>query len=503
MPADIFIAFAYTHCGMKKLTNKCKDNVELLKNILTSEDILVFGFETKDGAACAAVYADGMTDKALLGEQIARPLSAENAPGTADEAAKLLQAPEIKKEKDAAKIADEVLAGNTALFIDGVSEALIAGMKKLSMRAIMEPPGAVAVKGPREGFIEDLKTNMSLVRNRLRTPKLQFKTLTAGKQSKTAIAVGWLEGIADEEIVKKIENKIGCIEIDGIPDSSYVAKFLAERPGSLFKPAGTTEKPDVLAAKMLEGRVAVLVDGSPIALTLPYLLVEDFQGAQDYFVSPYRASVSRMLRFLGIFISVFLPAFYVAAQLFKLQILPLSFLLTISGSIQGIPLSPSLELFFLLLVLEILIEASVRMPKYVALALSVIGALVLGDTAVKAGLVSSSAIIITALSGISAYTVPDLVGTTSILRIVFVVVAGSIGTYGVVLMTALILYYLVTADAYGAPMLAPFSPIVRRDLKDSLVKTSLYGLDKRPEVFKTKNETRLKNEGTKVNHGQN
>ena len=254
---------------------------------------------------------------------------------------------------------------------------------------------------------------------------------------------------------------------------------------------------------MLEGRVAVLVDGSPIALTLPYLLVEDFQGAQDYFVSPYRASASRILRFLGVFISVFLPAFYVAAQLFKLQILPLSFLLTISGSIQGIPLSPSLELFFLLLVLEILIEASVRMPKYVALALSVIGALVLGDTAVKAGLVSSSAIIITALSGISAYTVPDLVGTTSILRIAFVVVAGSIGTYGVVLMTALILYYLVTADAYGAPMLAPFSPIVRRDLKDSLVKTSLYGLDKRPEVFKTKNETRLKNEGAKVNHGQN
>ena len=486
---------------MKKITDSCEDNVKLIKSILTSQDILVFAFETKDGAPCAAVYADGMTDKALLGEQIARPLSQAEAPKTPKDAAKLLQAPEIKEEDDPDKLADEVLAGNTALFIDGVCGALVAGMKKLSLRAIMEPPGAVAVKGPREGFIEDMKTNMSLVRNRLRTPKLQFKTLTAGRQSKTAIAVGYIEGIADEKVVSEIEKKIGSIDIDGIPDSSYVAKFLAERPYSLFKAAGTTEKPDVLAAKMLEGRVAVIVDGSPIALTLPYLLVEDFQGAQDYFVSPYRASVSRLLRFIGVFVSIFLPAFYVAAQLFKLQILPLSFLLTIAGSIQGIPLSPSLELFFLLLVLEILVEASVRMPKYVALALSVIGALVLGDTAVKAGLVSSSAIIIMALSGISAYTVPDLVGTTSILRIAFVVVAGSIGTYGVLLMTALVLYYMTTADAYGAPMLAPFSPLVRRDLKDSLLKTSMYGLRKRPKVFKTKNETRLNAEKEET-HGQ-
>lgn len=477
---------------MIKTTEKCKNNAEKLKKILTSEDILVFSFEMKDGTLCAAVYTDGMTDKALLGEQVARPLSEENAPADAKEAAKLLQAPESKTQTDVCEIANEVLSGNTALFIDGIPEALILGLKKLSMRAVMEPPTAIAVKGPREGFIEDLKTNMSLVRNRLQTPKLQFKTLVAGKQSRTKIAVGYIEDIADEQTVQKIIGKIEKIDIDGIPDSSYVGKFLAERPNSLFKPTGTTEKPDVLAAKMLEGRVAVLVDGSPIALTLPYLLTEDFQGAQDYFVSPYRASVSRFLRFLGVFVSVFLPAFYVSAQLFKLQLLPFAFLLTISGSIQGIPLSPGLELFFLLLVLEILIEASVRMPKYVALALSVIGALVLGDTAVKAGLVSSSAIIIMALSGISAYTVPDLVGTVSILRIVYVVVAGSIGTFGVLLLTALILYYLVTSDAYGSPMLAPFSPLIARDLKDSLFKASLFGLDKRPKVFSVKNERRLK-----------
>ena len=202
--------FAYTLCEMKKLGKKCKDNVKLIKSILTSEDILVFAFETADGAACAAVYTDGMTDKALLGEQVARPLAAERAPANAKQAAKCLQVPECKEENDFTKMAEEVLAGNVALFIDGIGGALILGLKKISLRAIMEPPSSIAIKGPREGFIEDIKTNMSLLRNRLQTPKLRFYNLVAGKQSRTKIAVGYLDGIADEKTVQKIVKKIEC-----------------------------------------------------------------------------------------------------------------------------------------------------------------------------------------------------------------------------------------------------------------------------------------------------
>ncbi len=477
---------------MKNFTSSCKKNTAALKALLTSEDILVYTFCTKDGKECAAVYADGMTDKALLGEALARPLAAGDAPPSAGEAAKRILCPESKLLQSPCEAAREVLAGNAVLFVDGAEGALAAGLKKISLRAVAEPPGSIAVKGPREGFIEDLKTNMALVRNRLKTPRLIFKTLTVGRQSGTAVAVGYLDGIADGKIAAKIEERIRAIDIDGVPDSSYVAKFLAERPLSLFKPAGTTEKPDVLAAKMLEGRVAILVDGSPIALTLPYLITEDFQGAQDYFASFYRATASRLIRFFAVCLSLFLPAFYVAAQLFKLQLLPLGFLLTIAGSVRGIPLPPGAELFFLLVVLEILIEASIRMPKYVALALSVTGALVLGDTAVKAGLVSSSAIIIMALSGIAAYTVPELVGTVSLLRLVYVVVAGSLGPFGVLLLTALILIDLVTSDAYGCPPLAPFSPLVKKDLKDSVLKAPLANMRERPAVFGTKNKTRLK-----------
>ena len=368
---------------------------------------------------------------------------------------------------------------------------IILGTKKVALRAVSEPQTSIAVKGPREGFIEDIKTNMGLIRRRFKTPDLMFVMLEAGRRSGTAVAIAYLKGIADERVVKKAEERIRAADIDGVPDSSYIAKFLAERPRSLFKQAGTTEKPDILCAKMLEGRIAVLVDGSPIVLTLPYLLAEDFQSAQDYFVSPYRATASRWLRMGAACTAVFLPAFYVAAELFRLRLLPFDLLMTVAGGVRSIPLSPGLELFFLLLVLEVLIEASVRMPKYVALALSVIGALVLGDTAVKAGLVSSPAIIIVALSGISAYTVPDLTGTLSLVRLAFIVAAGSIGTYGILLLAALLAYYLVTTDSYGVPLLAPFSPLIRSDLKDTLYKAELFSLWHRPRVLRGKNERRL------------
>ena len=485
----------------KKLGTKLPDNVKLLKDILPAEDVLVYTFRTADGKSCAAEYTDGITDKESLGELAAKPLTLAKAPKSREEAKKLLYFPEMKDADDAESAADEILAGNPALLIDGIAGAVVLGTKKIAVRAVTEPQTAITVKGPREGFIEDIKTNMGLVRRRIKSPALRLDTQKVGKYSKTVVSVVYLEGITDARIVEEIKERIAAVEIDGVPDSSYIAQFLAKKPYSLFKQVGTTEKPDVFCAKLLEGRAGVLVDGSPIALTLPYMLSEDFQSAQDYFVSPYRATITRLLRLAAVCIALFLPAFYVAAQLFKLQLLPFALLMTISGGIQGIPLSPSLELFFLLVVLEILIEASVRMPKYVALALSVIGALVLGDTAVKAGLVSSPAIIIVALSGIAAYTVPDLTGTLSVVRIAFVIVAGSIGTYGILLLTALILYYLLSSDGYGTPLLAPFSPLIRRDLKDSLLKTDIYSLRSRPAVFRGKNKTRLKVRNRRKDNG--
>ncbi len=477
-----------------KITGTLRKDLAALKKILPAEDILTFDFESEAGLAFTAVFADPITDKELLGEQVIRPLLRYEGAPTAEEVGKKLTSPEKRTETDLAKLSEEVLAGNPVLLFEGMDEAIIVGTKKVFVRAVAEPSTDVAVKGPREGFIEDVKINTSLVRRRLKTPELKIEFLNVGRRSKTYVAVCYLDGTSVQKTVDDIKKKLQEIDIDIIPDSSYLTHFLSSRPYSLLKQIGTTEKPDIFCAKIAEGRVGILVDGSPIALTAPYLLVEDFQSSEDYFVPPYRATFTRILRLLSLLVAIYLPAFYIAAQLFKLQLFPIKLLLTISGSIRDIPFSPSLEMLLVLFVLEVLNEASIRMPKYVGMALSVVGALVLGETAVSAGFVSTPAIIIIAFSGIGLYAVPNLIEQTSVLRLIMLLVAGSVGTYGIILVTAFLLLYLVTAENFGAPVLAPFSPVVGKDLKDSLIKYNLGSLPTRPQTIGSKNKRRLKHE---------
>ncbi len=477
---------------MQRPDRHLQNNIAAIKALLPAEDVLVFSFALPSGRACAAVFTDGVTNKELLGEQVAKPLGTYEGEETFEELAKAVAAPENKEGGDFASLAEEILDGNAVLFIDGLDRTLVIGVKTVPARAVTEPPTDIAIKGPRAGFVEDLKTNMSLLRTRLKTPELLFITVKIGRRSRTKVVLCYLKNIAREEVVHNIRSRLERIDIDGVPDSSYVALFLADRRHSLFKQTGTTEKPDILAARMLEGRVGILVDGSPIALTLPYLLIEDFQASEDYFISPFRASFTRFIRLFSLILSIYLPAFYVSAQLFKLQLLPLGLLLTIASSIQGLPLSPSLEMFLTVLLLEVLTEASVRMPKYVGMALSVVGALVLGDTAVNAGILSTPAILIIALSGICLYTVPNLIETTSLIRLLMLLAAGSVGTYGIVLLTAFLLYYLFASESYGAPLLAPFSPMIENDLKDSFLKFNLRALRDRPVPLRGKNKRRFR-----------
>ena len=479
---------------MNTLSNNLQSNLDAVKNLLPAEDILTYAFESADKTPCAIVYADGIVNKQLLGDLIARPLS-KLALKTADLSETIEKSalfPELKTTNAVSNAIKEILDGNSLLLVDGTATGFIVGAKLLPCRAVAEPPTDVAVKGPREGFIEDIKTNMALVRKRLKTPDLRFETVRVGKRSDTAVTLCWLENTSNPRVKEEIKAKLNQIDIDCIPDSSYIAAMLSPRKHSIFKNIGTTEKPDIFTAKLCEGRVGVLVDGSPIALTAPFLMTEDLQSSEDYFISPFAATTFRLLRAISLFIAILLPAFYIAAQLFKIQILPLGLTLTILSSARDIPLSPSLEIFIVLLLLEILKEASTRMPKYVGMALSVVGALVLGQTAVQAGFFSTPAIIIVAFSGICLYTVPNFVETGSLLRWLFLIAAGSIGPFGIVLLVAFLLYYLLSSDAYGTPPLAPFSPLTPHDLRDTVVKYDMLSLKTRPKIFRSKNITRLK-----------
>ena len=477
---------------MKNVSGTLEKDVAELKRLLPAEDILTFAFQTQAGVAFTCVFVDAITDKDRLGEQVVRPLLHYEGTLDAENVGKKLTSPELRQETSFELLAEEILAGNPVVLWEGADQGIIAGTKKVFVRAIAEPPTDVTIKGPREGFIEDVKINVSLVRRRLKTPELKVEMIKVGRRSQTFVAVCYLEGTTPQKLVDAVKEKLEKIDIDFIPDSSYLTHFLAARPNSLMKQVGTTEKPDIFCAKIAEGRVGLLVDGSPIALTAPYLLVEDFQASEDYYVPAARATFTRILRIFALIVAIYLPAIYIAAQLFKLQLFPIKLLLTISGSIRDIPLSPSLEMLLVLLVLEVLNEASIRMPKYVGMALSVVGALVLGETAVNAGFVSTPAIIIIAFSGIGLYAVPNLIEQTSVVRLAMLLVAGSVGTYGIILLTAFLILYIVTADSFGTPVLAPFSPVVPQDLRDSLVKYNLGSLPKRPIALKSKNRRRLK-----------
>ena len=466
-------------------------NKRAMKALLGSDDIIFFDFEIENSPAFC-VYVDSITDKELLGLEVISPLTKADPKKSVDFLAKKITLANVKKESNVQTAAEDVLSGNSVIFIDGKNKAISVDLKKFEVRAISEPPTGLAVRGPRNGFTESIKSNLSLVRRYLKSTDLKVETTEKGKYTKTSIAIIYIDGIAKPENAEKVRKKIENINIDGIPDSSYVAKLLNERKTSLFKQVGSTERPDVLIERMLEGRIGIIVDGSPFALTLPYLLIEDFQAAEDYYISQCRANLVRALRVVAMIFSILLPAVFVAAQLFHLQIIPLNFLLTIVNGIKEIPFSPSLEMFFVLLIFELLNETSVRMPKYVGMALAVVGALVLGETAVNAGIVSTPAILIMALSGISIYAIPEIVETTSVLRFIYLLVAGSLGGYGLISLTAFLVLYLASADNYGAPYLAPYSPVILNDFQDGLYMNNVIGMTKRPLSLGAKNKTRQK-----------
>lgn len=467
-------------------------HIKSVKDVLTSEDIIVFEFTSSGGKKFAAIYADGLADKQLLGELVVKPLKEAQKDASAEDIKSMLASPEVKDGKKSSEAIKEISDGNVALFIDGESGFFIIGLKNPPGRTVAEPPTQVTVKGPREGFTEDIKTNLGLVRKRLKSEHLKIKTVRCGERSDTAVAIIYLDGVCAKGLPERVEKQIAAHEIDLIPDSSYISQFISKKPRSVFKRNGTSEKPDVFCAKISEGRVGLIVDGSPIAITVPYMITEDIQSAEDYYALSYRSTIIRMLRVFSLVIGIFLPAIYVAAQLFKIQIIPFQLLLKISSSVSSLPVSPSIELFLTLFVLEVLNEASIRMPKYVGLAMSVVGALVLGDTAVKAGVISTPAIIIVAFSAICLYTTPDLVETTTTLRWIYLIVAGSIGPFGIALFTTFLICYLVTEQSYGVPLFAPFAPLIKSDLYDSMVKANLYALRERPKALRGAQKVRLK-----------
>ncbi len=357
-------------------------------------------------------------------------------------------------------------------------------------RAVIEPPTSMVMKGPREGFVEDIKVNITLLRKRLKTEHFKVINTTVGKYTNTTVSVCYLQTIADQGIVDNIVQRLQNVNIDGVIDSSYISKYLDPSRTVLFRRVGMTEKPDIAVAKMLEGRVCVVVDGSPMVLTLPYLYLEDLQSPGDYYENASITTLNRSLRFISVILSVLLPALYVCLQMYNYQIIPLKFLITILNATEAIPFSPIVEMMIVLIIFDILREANLRMPSAVGISLSLVGAIVLGDAAVKAGLIGAPAVMIGALSGIGLFTMPNNTLILSLLRIAITLIGGMMGILGVLLGVVTILIYMSSLQNYRTPFLAPYAPDIPCDKQDAVAQIPLNQQTNRPRSIPNVNKKR-------------
>lgn len=446
---------------------------------------------SKNEGTIGFVYLKSIVDNLLFSQSIYLPL--EKFEGVLDAstlANKVIECNDVRQIQEG-EIVDCILKGGVVIIFPN-GDYLNVDIQKFPSRMPSEPPTSPVIQGPREGFVEDIKTNMTLLRRSIRSKELVLKSFFVGKYSNTQVVVAYIDGIADKAVVDKVCQKIEKIKIDGIIDSFYVLSFLQDRPNSLFKQIGNTEKPDVVSAKMLEGKVAIIVDNSPIVLTLPFVIFEELQNSNDYYTNHHYSSLVRVIRMLGVLIAIISPGLYLALELYHYNLLPLNFLITIADTAQGLPFTPFLEILFIFLLFQVLYEVSLRLPSYLGLATSIVGALILGDTGVKAGLISPPGVIIVALAKIALYTIPEQASQVSVLQVIFIILGGSLGLGGLVAGMVYFVNYLNTIDSFGTPYLAPYSPRVPNDLKDGVFKSPINDMKTRPQTFKNKNKVRLK-----------
>mgnify|MGYP004669877119 CR=1 FL=1 len=372
-----------------------------------------------------------------------------------------------------------IMSGFAAILIDGADTGLVLGVQGFDFRAVGEPSSSVNVKGSREGFVEVIRVNMSMLRRRIKSPSLVFELMQIGNRSKTDVCIAYMSGIVSDELLRRIRERLARVNIDVLLDAGYLKPFLDAKRPSMFDGVGSTERPDIVCAKLREGRVAVLVDGTPFALIAPFLFSEHFQTLDDYSQRPLFVFFMRLLRYFSFFISMLLPGIYVAVVTFHPELLPEALLFNISTAEEGSPFSLMAEAFAIHVIYEIMREAGLRLPRPVGHAVGIVGALVVGDAAVSAGIVSAPMVMIVALTALSALVVPTLYESATLLKFAFIIFGGLWGIYGVTLLFAAVLLDIFSVNVYGVPTGAPISPTGLYGWRDVFLRVSWRSLSRR------------------------
>lgn len=468
--------------------------VRLQKNLMENMvKIRAFSQNTSDlldrqievsGVKVGILMCEGMINLQMFTQIMVRPLSEVSIPNADGEAVAHWVSKNTVFSGDQKEFFtyDELftflMAGFVVLLIDGVDRGIACGMQGFNFRSVSEPSTEMNITGSREGFVEPVRINQTMIRRRIRSPSLKFEMYPVGQKSRTDICLVYLTDTADPKLVQAVREKLSNLSSDIVLSQGYLSPYLEGNPKSPFSSVGTTERPDTLCAKINEGRIGILVDGTPFALIVPYLFSEHFQSMDDYSYRPYYGSFIRLLKYFAFFLSVFLPGLYVAITVFSPQMLPDSLLFNIAASEQQTPFSMMTEAFIIHLIYEIMREAGLRLPRPVGHAVSIIGALVIGDAAVQAGIIGSSMVMVVALTALSSFVVPSLYEPAAVLKFVFIIVGGTWGLFGISVGFVLLLCNLCALESFGIPIMAPTSPWSAADLRDNFWRSSWKKLGK-------------------------
>ena len=369
-------------------------------------------------------------------------------------------------------------SGFGVVLVDGICKAVAFGVQGYDKRSVSEPSGEINVKGSREGFIEVVRTNMSLVRRRLKTPALRFELMQVGEKSKTDVCIAYLADRAKQKYVDEVRKRLKSIKLDTILTSGYVSAYLEQGRKSIFSGVYTTERPDVFCAKLNEGRVGVIIDGTPFTLVCPSVFSENFTTMDDYVSKPFYATYIRLLKYVCFFITIAVPGIYVAIATYHPETFSHKLLLNLVTAEEATPYPLYIEVFIMMIFYEIMREAGIRLPREVGGAVSIVGGLIIGDAAVKSGLVSGAILIVIGITATASFVVPSINEQTTILRLVFILAGGVSGLFGIGLAASVVIVNVCAMNDYGVPFSAPASPLTFKALVHSLKRADFRELAK-------------------------
>ena len=478
---------------------KLKDNYDLLKNTLGQNGDVVlrsFCLGMNEGYPALIVYIENMVDKTMLNNNIMKPLMFESMDANLKPTGKsiyevvmnsALAVSNVTNTRKMDEVVAAILSGGVILLVDGLADAFIIDIRHHSQRAISQPEDEILVRGPREGFVETLRENIALLRRHIKSPNLVFDDMSIGRITATDVSVVYIKGVASPPLVNQVKERLQRIDIDGILESGYLEEFIEDHPYSPFPQIVHTERPDRVAAGLLQGRVAILTDGTPFVLLVPGEFVTFLTSPEDYYERYMLGTFIRWVRMAAFIISLVLPSLYIAITTFHSEMIPTRLLISITSYRQGLPFPTLAEALAMEFTFEILREAGVRLPRSIGQAVSIVGALVIGQSAVQAGIVSPLMVIIVAFTGIASFSFPsyNLGITIRLLRFPLMLLAGLLGLFGVMFGIIMITIHMASIRSLGVPYLASVAPVHLSDLKDVLVRAPWWAMDERPaEVSK-------------------